>query len=322
LWQNKDEVSIPLDSETVPSAKEFREAIASISPEQQRFAKAFRAMQLESSLFAVCVVQIKPQLEKLLNLPNDALTKEIRLTQDLLELFIKYNIPSDLLSFDRLLNDDQTPLAAVKTHVASMQKMIESKKETEISDAAVGFAYSALTTGAPPAAPTGQAFGSFSFGSVAPGGGAPLSGGSGGFAGGMEGGFGGGGFGSGGGSFGAAASGAGAANIPRAEPFVRAVATLEQAAQPVVLKLLPKEEGATGSVVALSGAERADYSKVPAQLDAVLDKQDSNLRPTILKVSENWMKTSQRGLLSNPVQQTIGHEQQGTLCLVWCCFSD
>ncbi len=34
-----------------------------------------------STLFGVCVLQIKPQLEKLLNLPNDALTKEIALTQ-------------------------------------------------------------------------------------------------------------------------------------------------------------------------------------------------------------------------------------------------
>ena len=29
-------------------------------------------------LFAIVVVQIKPQLEKLLNLPNDSLTKDLR----------------------------------------------------------------------------------------------------------------------------------------------------------------------------------------------------------------------------------------------------
>ena len=33
------------------------------------------AMQLESTLFGVAVVQIKPQLEKLLNLAEDSLTK-------------------------------------------------------------------------------------------------------------------------------------------------------------------------------------------------------------------------------------------------------
>ena len=46
------------------------------------------------------MIQIKPQLERVLNLPDDSLTKEIKLTQELMQLFIKYQIPSDLLSFD------------------------------------------------------------------------------------------------------------------------------------------------------------------------------------------------------------------------------
>ena len=73
IIQNKDDVLIPLLLETIPSAKAFRDAIESLSPEQQRFAKAFRAMQLESTLFALCVVEIKPQMERLLNLPPDGL---------------------------------------------------------------------------------------------------------------------------------------------------------------------------------------------------------------------------------------------------------
>lgn len=76
-----------------------------------RFAKAFRSMQLSSTLFGIAVIQIKPQLEKVLNvrlpvlptltcqLPADSLTKELELTQDLLKLFMKYQIPSDLLSY-------------------------------------------------------------------------------------------------------------------------------------------------------------------------------------------------------------------------------
>ena len=99
LLQNKDELQIPLDLATIPTPKEFKDAIESLSPEQQRFAKAFRAMQLESTLFGIVVVQIKPQLERLLNLPEESLTKEIKLTQDLMQLFIQYQIPSDLLSF-------------------------------------------------------------------------------------------------------------------------------------------------------------------------------------------------------------------------------
>jgi hypothetical protein len=35
-------------------------------------------MQLESSLFGVLLVQIKPQMERLLRLPVGALTKEVR----------------------------------------------------------------------------------------------------------------------------------------------------------------------------------------------------------------------------------------------------
>lgn len=75
ILQNKDEVLIPLLLNELPTAKEFKDAIKSLSPEQQRFAKAFRSMQLDSSVFGVCVIQIKPQLEELLGLPLDALTK-------------------------------------------------------------------------------------------------------------------------------------------------------------------------------------------------------------------------------------------------------
>merc|ERR1719146_502361 len=100
IVQNKDELKIPLDLSTIPTPKEFKDAIESLSPEQQKFAKAFRAMQLESTLFGILVMPVKPQLEKVLNLPDDSLTKEIKLTQDLMQLFIRYQIPSDLLSFD------------------------------------------------------------------------------------------------------------------------------------------------------------------------------------------------------------------------------
>lgn len=135
IIRNKDELKIPLLLETLPTPKEFADAIgtpsilgncwcgvrilvnantvvcggvellsptiiryanlvitASLSPEQQRFAKAFREMKLSSTLFGIAVIQIKPQLEKLLRLPYGSLCKEIKLTQDLLELFIKYQV--------------------------------------------------------------------------------------------------------------------------------------------------------------------------------------------------------------------------------------
>ena len=49
-------------------------------------------MQLEGSVFGLLLIELKPQLEKLLALPQDALTKEIALTQKLLELFIDYQV--------------------------------------------------------------------------------------------------------------------------------------------------------------------------------------------------------------------------------------
>jgi hypothetical protein len=68
ILRNKDEVILPILLNEIPSAKEFKNAIQSLSPQQQRLSKAFRNMQLESSVFGVCVIQIKPQLETLLGL--------------------------------------------------------------------------------------------------------------------------------------------------------------------------------------------------------------------------------------------------------------
>merc|ERR1719380_538279 len=130
IVQNKDELSIPLDLSTIPTPKEFKDAIESLSPEQQRFAEAFRSMQLESTLFGILVVQIKPQLEKVLNLADDSLTKEIKLTQELMQLFIKYQIPSDLLAFDGAqASPGEAKLQEVKDHVKAMQALIQEAKE-------------------------------------------------------------------------------------------------------------------------------------------------------------------------------------------------
>jgi hypothetical protein len=136
IVQNRDELEIPLMLETIPTPKEFRDAIESLSPEQQRFCKAYRAMQLESTLFGIVVLQIKPQMEKLLNLPADSLTKEIRLTQDLMELFMKYQVPSDLVSFGGQAHVDASGrIAAVKQHVTNMYQMITESKRLAIEEA-------------------------------------------------------------------------------------------------------------------------------------------------------------------------------------------
>jgi hypothetical protein len=144
ILQNKDEVLIDLITDVLPSAKQFKDAIASLSPEQQEFARAYRAMQLESSVFAIAVIQLKPQFEKLLGLPNGALDKEIALTENLMKLFVDFQIPSDLLSY----KDDHVSTIAggnvtittsdkvemVKGYVKSVMDVIESLKEQELEE--------------------------------------------------------------------------------------------------------------------------------------------------------------------------------------------
>jgi hypothetical protein len=135
IVQNKDELTIPLLLEQLPTSKEFKDAIASLSPVQQSFAKAFRSMQLESSVFGICVIQLKPQLERLLGLPPDSLQKEVKLTQNILELFIEYQIPSDLLTFS---GDAITPTAekisAVRGYVNAVMTMIDEAKKKQLAD--------------------------------------------------------------------------------------------------------------------------------------------------------------------------------------------
>ena len=134
IVQNKDEVRLPLLLEQLPTPKAFRDAIASLSPEQRRFAQAYRAMQLEGSVFGVLVLQLKPQLERVLNLPPDALTKEIALTQQLLDLFITYQVPADLLSYDGDAAANATAkVGTVRHHVGGIAEMIATAKKEEVA---------------------------------------------------------------------------------------------------------------------------------------------------------------------------------------------
>ena len=93
-------------------------------------------MQLSSSVFGVCVVQIKPQLEALLGLPADALDKEMKLTQDLMELFIEYQVPSDLLSYNGHSGSAalEDKIANVKANVKAVMDVIESQKKKQLKD--------------------------------------------------------------------------------------------------------------------------------------------------------------------------------------------
>ena len=134
IVQNKDEVLIPLLVSELPTAKEFKDAVRSLSPKQKQFAHAVRSMQLASSVFGVCIVQIKPQLESLLGLPPDALDKEMKLAQDLMELFVEYQVPSDLLSYNSLVGNVavQDKISNVKENVKGVMDVINLEKEKQL----------------------------------------------------------------------------------------------------------------------------------------------------------------------------------------------
>lgn len=156
ILKNKDDLTIPIELEQLPSAREFKDAIASLSPEQQRFAKAYRSMQLEGAVFGVLVIQLKPALEAVLGLPPDALTKEIELTQQLLRLFIEFQIPSGLLSYDGDPSASaRDKISAVGAHVAAILRMVDAEQSAEIDRAAKSTLYRAGGVPPPRMAQTG-----------------------------------------------------------------------------------------------------------------------------------------------------------------------
>ena len=162
IISNKDEFFLPLLLEELPTAKSFRDAISSLSPEQRRFAEAFRAMQLSSSVFGLVTIQLKPQLETLLGLPPCSLTKEVRLSEDLSTLFIDYQVPSDLLSYDGPGGvEAPEKVAIVKKNAQNVLDMIESLKEKEIKEQAAraDMAFETRQAEHPPG-PEGFTFGS------------------------------------------------------------------------------------------------------------------------------------------------------------------
>jgi hypothetical protein len=330
IIQNKDLLKIPLMLEQIPTPKEFRDAIESLSPEQQRFAKAFRSMQLESTLFGVCIIQIKPQLEALLKLPPDSLTKEIKLTQDVLRLFIEYQIPSDLISYDGPAeNTQEAKLAKVTEHVSKMLAMIDFSKQREIEEArereALRLAEAnrtpypypqappdfASVAGPTPAPPMSMpAMPMMSAPPPAPGGVqrsavppvmtksaarpmAPPS----------------------------VAAPTGAAvpmtPAPPPPPPIPAPTNVvsDRAAPPEPTPSPKRNAGGdmSGPAPASSG-ELIDYTRIPTELDKRFEEidEDDAVRPTIINTGDVWNRSSQKGLLAAPANASLySNEQKG-----------
>eukprot|EP00929_Paragymnodinium_shiwhaense_P073055 TRINITY_DN3711_c0_g1_i2.p1 TRINITY_DN3711_c0_g1~~TRINITY_DN3711_c0_g1_i2.p1 ORF type:complete len:979 (-),score=227.99 TRINITY_DN3711_c0_g1_i2:315-3251(-) len=330
IVQNKDELTIPLELSTIPTAQEFKDAIESLSPEQQAFAKAFRAMQLESTLFGILVVQIKPQLESVLNLPEDSLTKEIKLTQELMQMFTKYQIPTDLLAFDpasdagSLSESSSTPaqaLAAVRKHVSAIRAMITESQQEEIQQRLNEVRYEQPIVhhrleereeeGRRIQA-TSDMLESLEARS------SELN------------------------SFSSAMS----SGLKRAKKKCSAPMMMECAAAPAQAqrrRLSGAEHSTTSATKSAGSPQQAqpqqprepqqkaartgesrsgvgegavsilrDYTKVPQQLDNIFEKIDprSCVRPTIINVGEPWSKRSQAALLAQPTTQTLNKDKQ------------
>eukprot|EP01062_Namystynia_karyoxenos_P072269 TRINITY_DN682_c0_g1_i2.p1 TRINITY_DN682_c0_g1~~TRINITY_DN682_c0_g1_i2.p1 ORF type:complete len:935 (+),score=402.88 TRINITY_DN682_c0_g1_i2:116-2806(+) len=290
IVQNKDDLTLPLLLETIPTPKEFRDAIESLSPEQQRFAKAFRAMQLASTVFGVLIIQIKPQMERLLNLPADSLTKEVELTQELMEMFIKYQFPSDLMSYD---GDSEAPagakVARVKEHTAALRGMIRAAREKELAEQAeleqkrlmerevrerelqsrrrvlsemrmVEAAPPPPSCAAPPPPPC-------------------------------------------------------APSAPAPQQQQQAPPTQTPQSDKVRVEVRQQDGGGGGGgSAAASEVGTVDYTEIPTALDQRFDKldEDAAVRPTIIKIGDGWKKKSQAGLISDMKETTLGQAQQRT----------
>jgi len=318
IVKDKDEISIPLDLETIPSAKEFKDAIASLSPEQQRFAKAFRGMQLESTLFGVCVIQIKPQLERVLKLPPDSLTKEIRLAQDLMEMFIKYQIPSDLMSYDgEDIASVKEKLDRVKGHVSALRDMIRSAEDKEIEEQKQErlyhdpFANNQSVGGT--FGSSQEQRGNFSFGSK----GIPLAPAT--FsletAGGIE-------APSGGGGLRTRRLSSRSAEPPKSvmdqvPPSPPRSAAVREEIQHLSEPSAPNRQDTGIPDTSQDSVEEAppgvtDYTKIPHQLDSKFESMDKegSVRPTIINVGSTWSKKFKKSLLADVTTSTLRSDKQ------------
>lgn len=303
IVQNKDEVLIPLVLNELPTAKEFKDAIKSLSTKQQQFARAFRSMQLASSVFGVCVVQVKPQLEMLLGLPPNALDKEMQLTQDLMELFVEYQVPSDLLSYSgvtgNVANEDK--VSNVKQNVKSVIDVIDGEKEKEmkIAEHQTNMAIEqrlqreqdSISCSVDPArmpahapSPTRQAFGSAR----------RLK------------------------SAAAAAPEMTSAHSPRftsTENFVSSQPSssnhlseaLESNLNTAVTRTTEESIGVGNQQGLLDQSASIDFTLVPKILDVAIEKSGDgpSLRSTVVKASDNWVRSRQENILSRSKTQNL-----------------
>ena len=130
---NKDEIEILLQVESLPTPKEFKKSISSISNEQQEFAKLYRAMQLSESLFVISLIPVQPQLERVLNLPIYATLKIdfLHYKNLILQLLIDHQIPTDILAYN---GPDNVEMDDKFNYIIEQYNIIQSMINDEINE--------------------------------------------------------------------------------------------------------------------------------------------------------------------------------------------
>eukprot|EP01084_Bolivina_argentea_P263782 446606_1 len=303
IIKDKDEVVLPLNFNELPTQKEFNDAIRSLSPEQQAFCRALRTMQLESTLFAFLVVQIKPHLENLLRLPDGVLAKEIQLSQDLMQLFIDYQVPSDLLTYDGdPKRGPEDKLTAVKEHVRALQDMIEKQKEKELKDAKQE-AHAALCerigdSGGDDLVPVTtfeQSTGEFCFPNALPNTSTLKRGGEVRMRHGVQ--------------------SINTTSVP-SQPSAMSLTSQPPAVPPTPPRIWHIQDNEEEAAVNLPPDEGfldlVDYTKVPITMESgfqLFDKETA-IRPTKIKVGHHWHKTMKKGLLRSSKVASLNLEEQ------------
>jgi hypothetical protein len=294
IIKDKDDLTIPLLLKTIPNAKEFADIIESLSPEQQEFCKSYRKLQLSATLFGVCIIQIKPQLEMVLNLPDGSLTKEIQLTQDLMEMFIEYQIPSDLVSYDGKDSADvRDKILDVKNNIAAIKAVIEGQKQKELSESKqraesqfhLRMEESFQQSHRPQKSrsrrsPARSSSRSFSVVTESL----------------------------------ASTNSLTSAVTPTSSP--ETIPTQPQEDKKHEVTPVEASFSLVDSKVDLSVSPMTDITSLPRLLDARYETADvakaAHLRPTIISASTNWTKTSQAGLLSKPQTTTMSLDETKT----------
>ncbi len=97
----------------------------------------------------------------------------------------------------------------------------------------------------------------------------------------------------------------------RREALATELLAIEEAKKQSEEAIVALSGGGAGAMVASAEAS-VDYTKIPSDLDAALEKLDVEgaLRPAIINVGKTWTKRAQKGLLGNATDKALAVGEQ------------